>query len=77
MSLPKAEMKGWKLTPNLTTPSLLEGFVFNDELGINIDGSYARVSNILKVIMTGQWFIVTTDSCEYHLHTLEKAGTAP
>lgn len=49
------------------TPSMIEGFIYNDPSGINNNGEYVKISNIMYVLPMDGYFNVGTQHNLYRL----------
>lgn len=46
---------------------MVQGQIFNDPMGINEDGYYVRLSNVMYALAYDDALIVATKSCLYRL----------
>lgn len=78
MPMPTAELKQWSTEPKEIPlgglPRMIQGQIFCDRSGINLDGDFCRISQIVGYEDQGSHFLVSTEAgYTYRLNKSERA----
>lgn len=82
MSMPTAEIRRWRFSTPLVSganpPFMVEGNIYKDSMGVNLDGDYVKIGSLSNVEDKGTHLdVFTTGGFKYRLFKDQEQGYTP